>query len=197
MKQEKYTKFYSLKMIFIRLLYIIIIPIIIYDVILIIQTSIKPSVTPSIFGIKTFNIISGSMSPQININDVIIVKKCEETELNINDIISYKKGSEVISHRIIEIENRNNKRIYTTKGDSNQVPDDEKIDFNQIEGKYIGKIPKIGNILNFLKNKVVFGIIFTILIIAYIHERKSISKRIERKEKREKFERKKLCKNKN
>lgn len=190
MNQDKYMNFDSLKTWIIRLLYIIVIPIIIYDIILIAQTSINPNEIPNIFGIKTFNIISGSMQPNIDIDDVILVKECEEINLNINDIIAYKKDNEVISHRIIAIENINNKRIYTTKGDNNEVADTEKVEFKQIEGKYICKIPKVGKILNFLKNKIVFGIIFTFLVMAYIYEKKKISKRIKRKEKREKFERK-------
>ncbi|MBR6034184.1 MAG: hypothetical protein IKP28_05590 [Clostridia bacterium] len=48
----------QIKYILIRVLYIIIVPIIIYDFILIAQTMINPYKTPNVFGIKTFNIVS-------------------------------------------------------------------------------------------------------------------------------------------
>ena len=179
------------KNVLIYLLYIIIIPIIIYDMFLIIQTLIKPGVTPDFFGFKTFSIISGSMEPKIVIDDIVIVKSVDKNQIRVNDIITFKTENEIITHRVIKIELIDNNLIYTTKGDSNEVTDIEKIEYNQIEGKYVGKIPKIGKLLTLLKNKLVFSIILILLIISYILQRKNIQKKIKRKEKRQKYERKK------
>ena len=177
-----------IKTLIIKLMYIIMIPIIIYDLFLIIQTIKNPEDTPDIFGIKTFSIISGSMRPTINVNDIIIVKQCEERDLKKGDIISFKVDDEIITHRIVLIENIDGKTVYSTKGDDNNVIDTKNVEYNQIEGKYIGKIPRVGKILKFLKNKVVFGVIIILLIVLYIHERNTASKKIRRKEKRKKFE---------
>lgn len=179
------------KNVLIYLLYIIIIPIIIYDMFLIIQTLIKPGVTPDFFGYKTFSIISGSMEPKIVVDDIVIVKNVDKNQIKVNDIITFETENEIITHRVIKIELIDNKLIYTTKGDSNEVTDIEKIEFNQIEGKYVGKIPKIGKILTLLKNKLIFSIILILLIISYILQRKNIQRKIKRKEKRQKYERKK------
>lgn len=179
------------KNVLIYLLYIIIIPIIIYDMFLIIQTLIKPGVTPDFFGYKTFSIISGSMEPKIVVDDIVIVKNVDKNQIRVNDIITFKTENEIITHRVIKIELIDNNLIYTTKGDSNEVTDIEKIEYNQIEGKYVGKIPKIGKLLTLLKNKLVFSIILILLIISYILQRKNIQKKIKRKEKRQKYERKK------
>jgi len=176
-----------IKTLIIKFMYIIMIPIIIYDLFLIIQTIKNPEDTPDIFGIKTFSIISGSMRPTININDIIIVKQCEERDLKKGDIISFKVDDEIITHRIVLIENIDGKTVYSTKGDDNNVIDTKNVEYNQIEGKYIGKIPRVGKILKFLKNKVVFGVIIILLIILYIHERNTASKKIRRKEKRKKI----------
>lgn len=179
------------KNVLIYLLYIIIIPIIIYDMFLIIQTLIKPGVTPNFFGYKTFSIISGSMEPKIVVDDIVIVKNVDKNQIRVNDIITFKTENEIITHRVIKIELIDNNLIYTTKGDSNEVTDIEKIEYNQIEGKYVGKIPKIGKLLTLLKNKLVFSIILILLIISYILQRKNIQRKIKRKEKRQKYERKK------
>ena len=141
----------NIKSVLSNILYIIIIPIILYDVILIIKTIINPSVTPDFLGIKTFSIVSGSMKPTINIDDIIIVKECGMEELEINDIITFNVDNELITHRIINTEYMDNNLIYTTKGDNNEVTDIKKITYNQIEGKYVGKIPKLGKLLNFIK----------------------------------------------
>ena len=175
---------------FIYLLYIIIIPIIIYDLFLIIETNINPESTPSFWGLKTFSIVSGSMEPTIKINDVVIVKTVNQNDINLNDIITFKIDNDTVTHRIISIETVNGKTIYSTKGDKNKVSDIEKIEFEQIEGKYIGRIPKIGNLLTILKNKIIFAFILIILILSFLWKRRIYSLKIKRKEKRERFEEK-------
>ena len=162
-----------IKKILIYIICIILIPIIIYDLCIIVQTFLEPENTPSFFGIKTFSIISGSMKPTIDIDD----------------IITYRADNEITTHRVIKIEFKDNKFIYTTKGDNNEVTDIEKVEYGQIEGKYIGKISKFGKVISLLKNKYVFISILALLIICYIVQKKKIQKKIKRKEKREEYER--------
>lgn len=170
------------------LLYIILIPIILYDLYLIIQNNLHPDTTPELFGIKTFNIISGSMEPGIKIDDIIFVKTVKQYEIQKKDIITFVIDNETITHRVINVEIKDNKFIYTTKGDKNEVSDIEKIEFDQIEGKYIGRIPKMGILVNLLKNKIVFFVILIVLILCYYLQRKSIHRKIKRKEKRIRFD---------
>ena len=177
--------------ILIYILYVIIIPIIIYDVFLIIQTIIKPGNTPDIFGYKTFTIISNSMEPTIKKNDIIIVKSVDRNQIQMNDIITYKVDGEIVTHRIIDYRKLNDEIIYTTKGDNNEVTDIHEVIYSNIEGKYINKIPKVGKLFLLLKNKYVFSLIFILLIICYLIQKKMIQKKIERKEKRREYERKK------
>ena len=185
-KIKTYSNF--IKFLFIKLLYIIIIPIIIYDIILIAQSIVKPNVAPSIFGIKTFTIISSSMEPTFKIDDIIFVKKIDENQLQIGDIISFIQDKDIITHRIEKIEKNEGGLVFITKGDANSTTDINKVKLSQIEGKYIFKISKVGKIFYILKNKVVFIIGTIILIICYIIENNKISKKIERKEKREHYE---------
>lgn len=176
--------------IIIYILYMIILPFIIYDVIFIIKTISNPNKTPDIMGIKTFSIVSESMQPTINVNDIVIVK--DSNDYHIEDIITFIIDNETITHRIINIEtDENGEYVYTTKGDNNDVADVNKIKINQIEGKYIFKIPKIGKIFNILKNKFIFETIIIVLLIILYIERKKTNKKMERKVKRVKFENKK------
>ena len=185
-KIKNYSNF--IKFLFIKLLYIIIIPIILYDIILIAQGILNPNSIPSIFGIKTFTIISGSMEPTFEIDDVIFVKEYNINELEKGDIISFVQGEDIITHRIDKIDKNEKETIFITKGDANNVTDTNKVKASQIEGKYIFKISKVGKILNILKNKVIFIIVIIILIICYLIEKNKISKKVKRKEKREKYE---------
>ena len=173
MKEDKDNKTLTIKKIFIKIFYIFIISVVVLELIFVGKTIIEPNKTPSIFGIKTFCIISGSMEPNIKINDVVI-KEVPQEELKIGDIISFVVDGETITHRINNIEITQKGEIkYITKGDANNIEDEDKITFEDIEGKYIGKIPKIGRIMLLLRSKIVFIIILIILIGTIIIFRKN------------------------
>ena len=150
------------------IIYILLIPIILWNLIIMVQTIKNPNETPSVYGIKTFCIISGSMEPDIQINDVVVIKEGPQNEINKGDIITFDVKGETITHRITNIEvDENGELIYTTKGDANNIEDETKITFEDIEGKYIGKIPKVGKIIMALKSKTTVFIILAILILLY------------------------------
>lgn len=179
----------NIKNIIIKLLYVLLIPIIIWDLLIMFQTIRNPNEVPSVNGIKTFCIISGSMEPQIQINDIVIVKEVPETEINVGDVISFNTDGEIVTHRIIAIEKgQYNKNLYITKGDANNVEDEEKITYEDIEGKYIKKIPKVGKIIFALKSKTTLVIVLAVLILLYIIEQKSNNKKIKRSRIREQYE---------
>lgn len=148
---------------------LIIIPIIIYNLTLIVKYIINPEETPDFFGYKTYEIVSRSMENTINKNDVIVVKDVPKTEIKLDDIIAFNNGEEVITHRVIDIENIDGKTFYTTKGDNNRYPDKDKITYEQIEGKYVFKINKFGYFLNILKNRYLLSILFVILVLCLVH----------------------------
>lgn len=145
----------------------------------------NPNETPSVFGIKIFCIISGSMEPNISINDLVIIKEVSQNEINSKDIISFTVNGETITHRIENIStDESGDLVYTTKGDANNIEDADTIKFEDIEGKYIGKIPKIGKIILALKSKTTLGIVLLVLILLYIFEQKSNEKKIKRSNER-------------
>ena len=82
-------------------LYIILIPMIIFNFTLIIKSFINPNETPDFFGYKSFVIVSGSMEPTIMTGDAILVKEVPQSEIKENDIISFSQGEMIVTHRII------------------------------------------------------------------------------------------------
>lgn len=145
---------------------ILLIPILIYNLSLIVQAILNPKKTPSFLGIKTYVIISGSMQPELNIGDIVIVEEVDKEELKKEDIISFRKGQSVVTHRISEIINENENITFKTKGDNNNTEDSGTINFEMIEGKVIKIVPNIGKISLALQNKLV---IILITIIGYIY----------------------------
>ncbi len=171
------------------ILYLILIPIIIFNFTLIIKSFMKPHETPDFLGYKSFVIVSGSMEPTIKKQDAILVKKVSEEEIKVNDIISFTTKNQInVTHRVIKIEEENGIKKYTTKGDNNNTEDKEKIIYKQIEGKYQFKINQFGMVIQILKSKVTLMILVIAIILITCYQGRLKKKKQERKQKREKYE---------
>ena len=97
-------------------------------------------------------IVTPSMVPTINVNDIIVVKRINNDRYNIGDIISFSSSDInynglTITHRIVDKKKISyGNSVYTTKGDNNYLNDSSKVLTNSIYGKVLFKIPKMGYI---------------------------------------------------
>lgn len=173
------------------ILYVILIPIILFNFTLIIKSFINPKETPDFFGYKSFVIVSGSMEPTIMTGDAILVKEVPQKEIKKNDIISFSQGETIVTHRVIEIIEENGIKRYKTKGDNNNTEDRDKIAYEQIEGKYQFKINQFGMITQILKSKITLIVLIVIIIATYYYRGRIENRKQERKEKRKKYNEKK------
>lgn len=90
-------------------------------------------------------VATGSMMPNINIGDVIIVKKVDNIEdIKVGDVLVFEYNKVFISHRVIQIEKKNNNLNFSTKGDNNESADSHWVTPKEIRGVVKGKIPFIG-----------------------------------------------------
>ncbi|MCS7373836.1 MAG: signal peptidase I [archaeon GB-1845-036] len=98
------------------------------------------------FNLGFFNVfpsvvMSGSMRPEFDVGDVLLLLKVSSKDLNVGDIVQYVSESRVmVVHRIVDF-----KGIFLiTKGDANVNPDPVPVHPDQVLGKVILIIPKIG-----------------------------------------------------
>lgn len=108
----------------------------------------------------TFNayvVLTGSMLPEIQVNDVVVTKKVEAESLKVGDVITFASADSrflntIITHRIIKKEYDSKTKTYSfqTQGDNNNVADSALVPQNNIFGKVILKIPKLGYLQEFL-----------------------------------------------
>lgn len=132
----------------------------------------KKGTTP-LFGLYT--IISPSMTPNINVYDVVLIKRTDTSKLKVNDVITFYStnsffGTTPITHRIVEVINNNGEILFRVKGDANQVADDEKVLPSNVVGKVLFKIPQLGKLQFFLASKggwIIAIMIPALAIIAY------------------------------
>jgi len=117
------------------------------------------------FGYSVFEVQTGSMTPEINPGDWIIVKSTQNIELD--DIITYKQDGEYITHRVIGAYNG----TYVTKGDANNSKD-EPIDKKQVVGKLTNILSNFGIFKKTIFNPIVLAaIIITILICNFVFKK--------------------------
>ena len=157
----------------------IILVILIYNMLLVGISCMNKIEEISLFGYKAYIITTNSMEPTINSGDTLITQNIKEEDLQVGDIITFKKKGVVISHRITDIEEKEGKKLYSTKGDNNTVEDLEKVEYSEIKGKAVLTIPKLGKLIQFLNNKIVFLVIILIILLLYflkihIQEKKEI-----------------------
>ena len=99
---------------------------------------------PMPFGTGCAVVLSGSMEPELSVDDLIIVR--EAPNYNVNDVVVYQNGFELIVHRIISIDGD----TIVTKGDANNTAD-APINESAIKGKVVASIPGIGLVAQILK----------------------------------------------
>ena len=114
----------------------------------------------SFFGYRIFRVQTGSMIPKYQIGDVILVKEKDANNIKVGDDVTYLgeaasvKGL-LITHRVIDIEEKDGKRILHTKGIANNL-EDPAITGNQINGVVQTKLYVLTLICNLLVNKYIF-----------------------------------------
>ncbi|MBQ9853990.1 MAG: signal peptidase I [Bacilli bacterium] len=118
---------------------------------------------------NAYVVLSGSMVPAINVRDIVVTKKIAEEKLEIGDIITFispdaRFGGISITHRIIDkyYDESIGGFTYRTRGDANNIADSALVPNENIIGKVILKIPKLGYIQEILSSK--GGMIILILI---------------------------------
>lgn len=192
--QEEITKKLNRKKVRNTIIKILFYPIIIFILIcnlaLVFQKIREPGKNADLFGYKAFIIVSGSMEPNLKIGDIVIIKETELSSIQKKDIITFTENGELITHRISDIINKDGKIYFQTKGDNNTSVDSDLVIYENIEGKYVFKIEKIGLIvLKFQSITVVMFVVFIIYIIYKIIAEKDDRKEA-RHEKRKQIERK-------
>ena len=141
----------------------------------------KNSPKLSTYEIMPLIVLSGSMKPAINVGDIIFIKGINPNNIKVGDVITYRKDKiKTITHRIIAVQKTELNILFETKGDVNNVKDENKVFSDEIVGKVVFRIPYAGYFCDFInKNKeLVLFIIPMIVIIGgeLIHFLKQINK---------------------
>ncbi len=126
--------------------------------------------TAPIFGAQALIVRSGSMVPTMNVGDLAVVRQVSG-QLQTGDIISYNPpghDSMIVTHRITDIQVRDGKTFYVTKGDANNEADQEPVPEHRIIGQPIATVSYIGKVLAFAKTKIGFVLLVIVPGLAIV-----------------------------
>jgi len=183
---EIIKKKYEKKLIIKRLLKIVYVPIIAGIILITILAGYKKCVKHenniSILGFRQYVVATGSMEPEYNIGDVIIIREKPEEEIKIGDIINYtsENGIDTITHRVVDIIEKDGQNYYKTKGDNNNSEDSELVKYSQVKGKLVFKISKLGTVITKMFTGTGITILFAVIILSYIRDKNKEEKIIAR-----------------
>ena len=164
-----------------------------------------------------YTILSPSMEPNINVYDVIFDVNVDSPEkIKEGDVITFTSTATLtrgmtITHRVVQVIQDENGYSYMTKGDNNLANDGAAVPYENVLGKVLFRIPKLGRVQEFLGTRggwlIVVVIPALIIIISDIlkifrlktaknqvenYEQKELVKKKEEQERKEKIKEKLL-----
>lgn len=184
-EEIKFLRNIKIKKILIKIIYVIITILILYNIIFLIHKSITQKEYLQIFGISFLTMNGELMEEDLKDNDLVIVKQIDEDEIKIGDIIAYNVNDKIRINKVFNSYYDDNIRkvVYVTKSNKNLQPNIEKIQINQIIGKKVINIPILGAVIKILQTKFVSIIVFVILCISYSYNKYLYAKKKERSRK--------------
>ena len=117
---------------------------------------------PMPLGFATSVVLSGSMEPELSVDDMIIVVSRESYE--VGDVVVFQSYGTLIVHRIISIDGE----TVVTQGDANPTPD-APIKLKDLKGEVVYSIPYVGLVLSFIRSPI--GVILILGSAFFLMER--------------------------
>ena len=134
---------------------IILLPILIINLTLIVKSYINTDEVPSLGGVFPMIVLTDSMYPEIAAGDLIICHTADPEEIRVDDVISFfdpmGSGTAVVTHRVMEIVEKDGEISFRTKGDNNNAEDQVLVPADSLIGTYKTRIPGLGHVAMFMQ----------------------------------------------
>ena len=107
----------------------------------------------TIFGYRAYNILSGSMEPELSVGDLVIVKAVPAEEIQTGDIVTYyptEQGGATVTHRVVRTFLEDGQIVLETQGDAvNQT--DPMFYGDAVIGVVVFHIPLLGAVIAWIQ----------------------------------------------
>ncbi len=139
-------------------------------------------VIPKLFGNNPVVVLSNSMTPTYPIGTIVYYHHVPKENIQIKDVITFKTtNNKFVTHRVNKLVDNK----FQTKGDANNSPDAQLVDYENIVGKVAPiSIPYLGYYVGFINNHIylIIGVVI-VLVLEFVLANFDINRKEEVKEK--------------
>jgi len=121
----------------------------------------------------SYTVLSSSMSPAIHAGDVVVVDGVDPDSIAEGDVITFRPpeghqlaGVDRVTHRVVDVVERDGTRYFETKGDANEQADGALVPASNVVGTVWFTIPKIGYVTQFAGTPL--GMLTLIVVPAFL-----------------------------
>lgn len=97
-----------------------------------------------LFPVYPVTVVSDSMAPSLDQGDLAILRRVTGDGVEVGDVIQYAGTDKYVLHRVVEATGSGANRVFTTKGDGNNVEDPEPATGRAVRGQLVFYISKLG-----------------------------------------------------
>jgi signal peptidase len=105
-------------------------------------------VYPMVTGGAALAVLSGSMTPGLPVGAMVFTKPVEDlAALEVGDVITFQRrpdAPELVTHRIIAVDDSGDAPVFTTQGDANNAPDIDPVPASAVRGQLWFGVPELG-----------------------------------------------------
>ena len=154
-QKEKSTAMHKVLTVIGTILCLVLIPILVINCILIVKSFTTEDV-PDVAGLLPLIVLTDSMYPVIESGDLIICHTAEPEEIAVGDVIAFfdpaGNGTSIVTHRVIEVTEKNGELAWRTKGDNNNTEDRLSVPAGKLVAVYEGtRLAGFGNVALFMQ----------------------------------------------
>lgn len=136
---------------------VLLIPMLIINITMIIDSFVHEDEVPSFFGLTPMIVLTESMEPNIKAGDLIVCKPVDAKDIAVGDVISFfdpmSTTGSVVTHRVTEIIDEDGVLYFRTMGDNNDGAADPKpVAGDKVVGRYSFRIGGLGSALMFMQS---------------------------------------------
>ncbi len=117
-------------------------------------------------GFRAYNVLSGSMEPELSKGDLVIVKAVPAEELQTGDIVTYYPTDEVgttVTHRVVNTLMKDGQVLIETKGDAVDQTD-PMFPGDAVIGVVVFHVPLLGAAVAWIQTHLVLSIGAVVLV---------------------------------
>jgi signal peptidase len=108
---------------------------------------------PTFAGFHSATVYGGSMGTALPAGSVAVTRPVDATRLRVGDVIATGHGSSGLPtlHRIVAMEERDSRRVVTTRGDANDSNDPQSLTIEGPGDRVVFYVPLLGYLLAFTR----------------------------------------------